>query len=165
MLTDDERKTINHAADVLGPSLRDLATRLRAIAAPRVATVGELLATAPVARPISEWHEDYGNALWWRFPIDEPPYSGSPLDDDWPGYHTHWTPIVCPDDPGQRGPLLAATAPTAAPRPQCPTHGDTVSCYCTTGALHCHDCGHTPPFCTACDGYHDAGPCPLPKGG
>ena len=42
MLTDDERKTINHAADVLGPSLRDLATRLRAIAAPRVATVGEL---------------------------------------------------------------------------------------------------------------------------
>ena len=43
MLTDDERKTINHAADVLGPSLRDLATRLRAIAAPRVATVGELL--------------------------------------------------------------------------------------------------------------------------
>ena len=37
MLTDDERKTINHAADVLGPSLRDLATRLRAIAAPRTA--------------------------------------------------------------------------------------------------------------------------------
>lgn len=55
--------------------------------------------------------------------------------------------------------------PIAAPRPQCPTHGDTVNCYCTTGALHCHDCGHTPPFCTACDGYHDAGPCPLPKGG
>ncbi len=84
MLTDDERKTINHAADVLGPSLRDLATRLRAIAAPRVATVGE------------------------------------------------------------------------RPRPQCPTHGDTVNCYCTTGALHCHDCGHTPPFCTTCDEYHDA---------
>ena len=45
MLTDNERKTINHAADVLGPSLRELVTRLRAIAAPRVATVGELLAT------------------------------------------------------------------------------------------------------------------------
>ncbi len=62
--------------------------------------------------------------------------------------------------PSTVGGLLAT-----APRPQCPTHGDTVNCYCTTGALHCHDCGHTPPFCTACDGYHDAGPCPLPKGG
>lgn len=96
MLTDDERKTINHAADVLGPSLRDLATRLRAIAAPRVTTV---------ARPIDEWHEDRGDALWWRFPIDEPPYVGSPICDDWPGYHTHWTPIVCPDAPPTRGPI------------------------------------------------------------
>ncbi len=52
MLTDDERKTINHAADVLGPSLRDLATRLRAIAAPRVATVGELLGTAPIGEVV-----------------------------------------------------------------------------------------------------------------
>ena len=59
MLTDDERKTINHAADVLGPSLRDLATRLRAIAAPRVATVGELLATAPVF----EW---FAGPDWWQ---------------------------------------------------------------------------------------------------
>lgn len=37
------------------------------------------------------WHEDYGSVLWWRFPVQEPPYSGSPLDEDWPGYHTHWT--------------------------------------------------------------------------
>ncbi len=64
--------------------------------APRVATV---------ARPIAEWHEDHGPALWWQFPVDEPPYSGSPLDDDWPGYHTHWTPIVCPVDPASRGPI------------------------------------------------------------
>jgi len=70
-------------------------------------------ATATVARPISEWHEDRGSALWWRFPVEEPPYSGSPLDSDWPGYHTHWTPIVCPDephdqadaDPASRGPI------------------------------------------------------------
>jgi hypothetical protein len=45
------------------------------------------------ARPLDEWHEDEGLMLWWRFPIDEPPYVGSPLDDDWPGYHTHWSPI------------------------------------------------------------------------
>jgi hypothetical protein len=69
MLTDDERKTINHAADVLGPSLRDLATRLRAIAAPRVATVGELLATAPVGAIVEYldadgdiWHQVEFNA-------------------------------------------------------------------------------------------------------
>lgn len=68
------------------------------------------------AKPIDEWHEDLGDVLWWKFPVDEPPYVGTPLDlgcrvllkiigaDDpflktsfmvggWPGYHTHWTPL------------------------------------------------------------------------
>jgi len=31
-------------------------------------------------RPLSEWHEDVGPVLWWKFPLDEPPYCGSPLD-------------------------------------------------------------------------------------
>ncbi|MBF5091956.1 hypothetical protein F1640_18550 [Novosphingobium sp. NBM11] len=31
-------------------------------------------------RPLHEWHEDYGNVLWWLWPIDEPPYVGTPLD-------------------------------------------------------------------------------------
>ena len=70
------------------------------------------------ARPLAEWHEDIGDVLWWRFPIDEAPYVGSPLDlgqtvevtlrshsagktmramvGGWPGYHTHWTPIITP---------------------------------------------------------------------
>lgn len=47
----------------------------------------------PVARPESDYHEDMGNVLWWKFPVDEPPYCGSPLDSDWPGYHTHFTPL------------------------------------------------------------------------
>lgn len=46
------------------------------------------------ARSLAEWCEDDGPVLWWAFPIQEPPYSGSPLDTDWPGYHTHWTPII-----------------------------------------------------------------------
>lgn len=69
-----------------------------------------------IARPIDEYHEDMGNVLWWKFPINEPPYVGTPLDLDrtiglniigadepflqtkfsvggWPGYHTHWTPL------------------------------------------------------------------------
>ena len=51
------------------------------------------------ARPLKEWHEDIGDVLWWKFPIEEPPYVGSPLDLNWPSYHTHWTPIVAPEPP------------------------------------------------------------------
>lgn len=51
------------------------------------------------AIPLSDWHEDIGAALWWRFPVEEPPYCGSPTYEDWPGYHTHWTPILVPHEP------------------------------------------------------------------
>lgn len=47
--------------------------------------------------PESEWDEDFGAVLWWKSPIDEPPYAGTPLDCDWPGYHTHWTIIPVPE--------------------------------------------------------------------
>lgn len=69
----------------------------RRLSSARARTREPMLARALVemltARPIDQWHEDHGPALWWRFPIEEPPYSGTPLDDDWPGYHTHWSPI------------------------------------------------------------------------
>lgn len=29
-------------------------------------------------RPIAEYHEDMGVVLWWKFPIVEPPYVGTP---------------------------------------------------------------------------------------
>lgn len=45
-----------------------------------------------MARPLSDWHEDDGFVTWWKFPVNEPSYIGSPLCSDWPGYHTHWTP-------------------------------------------------------------------------
>lgn len=46
-------------------------------------------------RPIEEWGEDYGDCLWWRFPIEEPPYCGNPLDSEWDeknygDYYTHF---------------------------------------------------------------------------
>jgi hypothetical protein len=45
------------------------------------------------ARPRDEYHEDYGCVTWWRFPVDEPAWIGSPLDSEWTeGYYTHWTP-------------------------------------------------------------------------
>jgi len=46
----------------------------------------------PTARPLDEYHEDYGFVVWWKFPVNEPSWIGSPSCDDWPGYHTHWTP-------------------------------------------------------------------------
>ncbi|MCG3089152.1 hypothetical protein [Sporosarcina cyprini] len=48
--------------------------------------------------PIEEWHEDDGDCLWWKFPIEEPPYCGSPLDKYWPEYHTHFTRLLMPLD-------------------------------------------------------------------
>lgn len=50
------------------------------------------------ARPIDEWHEDDGDAVWWSMDPStgdwrgEPAFIGSPLGSDWPAYHTHWTP-------------------------------------------------------------------------
>lgn len=83
--------------------------------------VSPLRASIPSARPLEEWTEEDGDVLWWKFPIEEAPYSGSPNDcgrtclitlnlvgeehvhsvniGGWPGYHTHWTPIVEPDAP------------------------------------------------------------------
>lgn len=50
-------------------------------------------------RRLEEWGEEYGDCLWWKFPIAEPPYSGSPLDAAWPEYHTHFTKICYPHEP------------------------------------------------------------------
>lgn len=80
-----------------------------------------------IARPLEEYHEDMGDVLWWKFPITEPPYVGTPNDlgfdvctdtsmhgpdgnqiassvvrgrvGGWPGYHTHFTPIPVPNAP------------------------------------------------------------------
>lgn len=61
-------------------------------------------------RPLSEWRDDFHTVIWYKLPIDEPPYVGTPHDCDWPGYHTHWSPL--PDDR-----LLSATdgAPICQP--------------------------------------------------
>lgn len=69
----------------------------------RVGARPETAVPAPVARPIEEWDEDDGPALWWRFPVSEPPHAGTPLDDDFPYYATHWTPIVVPPAPTGSG--------------------------------------------------------------
>lgn len=54
--------------------------------------IGKL--THPVAKLAEEWSEDDGNVIWHKFPIEEPPYIGTPLDSDWvDDYYTHWQPL------------------------------------------------------------------------
>lgn len=55
-----------------------------------VKRLGEL-EDANELRPLEEWGEDYGDCLWWKLPIEEPPYCGSPLDCKFPSYVTHFT--------------------------------------------------------------------------
>ena len=50
-------------------------------------------------RPIDDWHEDMGPCLWWKFPIEEPPYVGAPTWDDFPDYVTHFTRVPMPSKP------------------------------------------------------------------
>lgn len=54
---------------------------------------------AKTAKPLTDWTPDAGPALWWTFPITSRPFVGSPLSSDWPGIHTHWTPLTIPLSP------------------------------------------------------------------
>jgi hypothetical protein len=65
----------------------------------------------PKVRHISEYHEDYGNVLWWDSDVcdsHEPPYIGIPSssdfnrDPEWCTPYLWWSPL--PD----LGPLVAA---------------------------------------------------------
>jgi hypothetical protein len=71
---------------------------------------------AKKARPLDDWHESDGAVLWWAFPVNETPYVGAPIDTDWPGFHTHWTPLIVPDAPASATPPVdvAAKEGTAA---------------------------------------------------
>jgi hypothetical protein len=79
-------------------------------------------------RTLDEWSEEIGDVLWWCWSdgdwIGESPYVGSPNDlgytvechthaqnganpaarfyvAGWPGYHTHWTPMIPRPKPPQ----------------------------------------------------------------
>lgn len=51
-----------------------------------------------IAYRADKWHEDMGDVLWWESPIREAPYCGTPLDDGFPEYKTHFTIIKFPDE-------------------------------------------------------------------
>jgi len=50
------------------------------------------------AKPLEKWHEEDGDCLWWSFPIEEPPYCGTPLDCDFPDHVTHFTRFIIPQN-------------------------------------------------------------------
>ena len=54
--------------------------------------------TKVIAQLAEKWHEDIGPVLWWDFPVEEPPYCGTPLDDDFPKYKRHFTELHIPDE-------------------------------------------------------------------
>jgi len=75
------------------PPGRPVAIEPRGCPMPGACSCVEPPTPQPVATPGEEYHDDLGPVLWWRFPVEEPPYSGTPNDSDWPGYHTHFTPL------------------------------------------------------------------------
>lgn len=66
---------------------------IKEIEAHRARNVGGDVGEDAEPRHIRIYHEDFGFVLWWTRPVTEPPYVGSPLCDDWPGYHQWWTPL------------------------------------------------------------------------
>lgn len=73
-------------------ALEQVEADIRALPAPEVPDRTRFL------HALDEWHEGYGDVLWWRFPIVEPPHLGSPLETDWKdGYYTHWTEFAVPE--------------------------------------------------------------------
>lgn len=76
---------------------RDEYTRQKAITAWNTRAKADQIMGVETARHIDEYHEDFGCVLWWTNPVDEPPYVGSPLSDDWRERHEWWTP--CPKPP------------------------------------------------------------------
>lgn len=54
--------------------------------------------TKVIAHLAEHWDEDTGDVLWWNFPVEEPPYCGTPLDEHFPEYKTHFTTIDMPNE-------------------------------------------------------------------
>lgn len=121
-LTREELEARVIAADPAYALLKELEAKEAEIArlskqgvADEVSAVLEAYCRLVEPRPLSEYHEEMGDVLWWKFPLSEAPYCGSPLDlgysvefeirtnyntetvsksfGGWPGYHTHWTPL------------------------------------------------------------------------
>jgi hypothetical protein len=74
--------------------------------------------TTPLPR--AEYHEDMGPVLWWKFPVEEPPYVGSPND---VGFTVEAEVIMrTHSDPGGDGTVTAVTRRNVGGWPDYHTH-------------------------------------------
>ena len=102
-VTGDRRETsgtIVHlrSTSVVGPEELGPLIKIRVTYGMEVLGRKDLPTDAP--RPYEDWQEDMGPCLWWKFPIGEPPYVGTPGDDDFPDdFVTHFTRIPVPEKP------------------------------------------------------------------
>lgn len=58
----------------------------------------------PELKTADEYHEDYGDVFWWRFPIEKPPHFDSPLNSDWDydgNNYTHFSKVIYPKEAHQ----------------------------------------------------------------
>ena len=62
-------------------------------------TPAVLIAVPKYAKHIDDYHEDMGPVLWWRDPIVEPPYVGTPDYEDFDDTYKWWSPIDTPEIP------------------------------------------------------------------
>lgn len=78
----------------------------------------------PEVQPLAAWHDDDGSVMWFTWEdgqwLGEPCYIGSPLCEDWPGYHTHW--MLHPNFPAPL-PAGVTPCPLCASHDLCKQHG------------------------------------------
>lgn len=96
----EEAKVLRELAvamrDDLKPQLNEAVSAHRRLYPSHIEGIG---AATPydVMYAAETWNENDGPALWWKLPISEMPYCGTPFDEDFnEGYYTHWSKLPEP---------------------------------------------------------------------
>lgn len=91
----DNQELIRRLRDPISTDTSD--ADIMDVAADTIEALADELAAARAAlrpRPEIEWHEDMGDVLWFHFPIQEPPWVGTPLTNTWvEDWYTHFLPL------------------------------------------------------------------------
>lgn len=87
-----------------GPTRAHLADHLAAAIPAAIDKAMKDIDKSRQPKHFSDYHEDFGFVIWWRAPICEPPWVGSPNCDNWPFDFEEegslwWTQLVTPDIP------------------------------------------------------------------
>jgi hypothetical protein len=87
-----------------GPTRAHMAEHLAAVIPAAIEKAMKESDKARQAKHFSDYHEDFGFVIWWRAPICEPPWVGSPDCSDWPFDFEDegslwWTTLIEPEIP------------------------------------------------------------------